>query len=141
MGDNGASGNASGLLSGWRVKSVSAKPLPQGVYSMIELDAQTCALERPGGPSFEMLAADVVTYVLHVIGPLAGNDNATSALPAAKARGPFRPRRTSRARLLGTGPGVEEVAGRLIPRIFCYTSTVATVGRDGWRVRWRVFCS
>jgi hypothetical protein len=47
---------------------------------MIELDAQTCAFERPGGPSFEMLAADVVTYektgVLHVIGPLAGNDNA-----------------------------------------------------------------
>jgi hypothetical protein len=42
---------------------------------MIELDAQTCAFERLGGPSFEMLAADVVIYektgVLHVIGPLA----------------------------------------------------------------------
>jgi hypothetical protein len=46
---------------------------------MIELDALTCAFERPGGPSFEMLAADVVIYektgVLHVIGPLDGNDN------------------------------------------------------------------
>jgi hypothetical protein len=31
--------------------------LPQGAYSMIELDAQTCAFERPGGPSFQTLAA------------------------------------------------------------------------------------
>jgi hypothetical protein len=50
---------------------------------MIELDAQTCAFERPGGPSFEMLAADVVIYektgVLHVIGPLAGNDNSANS--------------------------------------------------------------
>jgi hypothetical protein len=48
---------------------------------MIEVDALTC--ERPGGPSFEMLAADVVIYektgVLHVIGPLAGNDNSAAA--------------------------------------------------------------
>jgi hypothetical protein len=47
---------------------------------MIEPDALMCAFERPGGPSFEMLAADVVIYektgVIHVIGPLAGNDNA-----------------------------------------------------------------
>jgi hypothetical protein len=53
--------------------------LPQGAYSMIELDATTCTFERPGAPSFEMLAADVVHYekmgVLHVIGQLAANDN------------------------------------------------------------------
>jgi hypothetical protein len=36
--------------------------LPQSAYSMIEVDALTCAFERPGGPSFEMLAADVVIY-------------------------------------------------------------------------------
>jgi hypothetical protein len=75
MGDNGASG----LPSGWRVEIDGGSHLPQGAYSMIELDAQTCAFERPGGPPFEMLAADVVIYektgVLHVIGPLAGNDN------------------------------------------------------------------
>jgi hypothetical protein len=39
----------------------------------------TPAFEQPGAPSFEMLAADVVFYektgLLHVIGPLAGNDN------------------------------------------------------------------
>jgi hypothetical protein len=79
MGDSGASANASGLPSGWRVEIDGGSPLPQGAYSMIELDAQTCAFERPGGPSFVMLAADVVIYektgVLHVIGPLAGNDN------------------------------------------------------------------
>jgi hypothetical protein len=75
MGDNGASG----LPSGWRVEIDSGGPLPQGAYSMIELDARTCAFERPGGPSFEMLPADVVIYEktggLHVVGPLAGNDN------------------------------------------------------------------
>jgi hypothetical protein len=79
MGDNGASGNASGLPSGWRVEIDGGSLLPQGAYSMVELDARTCAFERPGSPSFEMLAADVVLYeksgVLHVIGPLAGNDN------------------------------------------------------------------
>jgi hypothetical protein len=83
MRDNGASGNASGLPSGWRVEIGGGSFLPQGVYSMIELDAQTCALERPGGPSFEMLAADVVIYektgVLHVMGPLAGNENSAHA--------------------------------------------------------------
>jgi hypothetical protein len=79
MGDIGASGNTSGLPSGWRVEIDGDGPLPQGAYSMIELDAQTCAFERPGGPSFEMLAADVVIYektgVLNVIGPFVGNDN------------------------------------------------------------------
>lgn len=75
MSDDGASG----LPSGWRVEIDGGSHLPQGAYSMIELDAQTCGFERPGGPSFEMLAADVVSYektgVLHVIGPLAGNDS------------------------------------------------------------------
>ena len=51
--------------------------------STIGPDAQTCAFERPGGPSFEMLAADVVIYektgVLPVIGPLAGNDSSAAA--------------------------------------------------------------
>jgi hypothetical protein len=79
MGDNGASGNASGLPSGWRVEIDGGSLLPPGAYSMIELDAWTCAFERPGGPSFEILAADVVIYekagVLQVIGALAGNDN------------------------------------------------------------------
>ena len=50
---------------------------------MIEVDAQTCAFERPGAPFFEMLAADVVIYektdLLHVIGPLAENDNSAAA--------------------------------------------------------------
>ena len=81
MGDNGASRNASGLPSGWRVKIDGGSLLPRGADSMIEVDALTC--ERPGGPSFEMLAAEVVIYektgVLHVIGPLAGNDNSAAA--------------------------------------------------------------
>jgi hypothetical protein len=79
MGDNGASENTNGLPSGWRVEIGGGSPFPQGAYSMIELDAPMCAFERPGSPSFEMLATDVVLYekagVLHVIGPLAGNDN------------------------------------------------------------------
>jgi hypothetical protein len=83
MGDNSASTNTSGLPSGWRVEIDGGSALPQGVYSMIELDARTCAFERPGGPSFEMSAADVVRYektgVLHVTGPLAGNDNSIAA--------------------------------------------------------------
>ncbi len=78
MGDNGI-GTANGLPSGWRVEIGGGSHLPQGVYYMIELDTETCAFARPGGPSFEMLAADVVIYektgVLHVMGPLAGNDN------------------------------------------------------------------
>jgi hypothetical protein len=61
------------------VEIAGGSPFPQGAYSMIALDALMCAFERPGGPSFEMLAADVVLYekagVLHVIGPLAENDN------------------------------------------------------------------
>jgi hypothetical protein len=79
MGDNRASVNTDELPSGWRVEIGGGSTLPQGAYSMIELDARTCALERPGGPSFEMSAADVVQYektgILHVIGPMAGNDN------------------------------------------------------------------
>ena len=80
MGDNGArSGKTDRLPSGWRVEIDGGSLLPQGAYSMVELDARTCAFERPGSPSLEMLAADVVLYeksgVLHVIGPLAGNDN------------------------------------------------------------------
>jgi hypothetical protein len=75
MGDNGATA----LPSGWRVEIDGGSPLPRGAYSMIEVDAQTCAFEQPGGPSFEMLAADVVVYekagILHFVGPLAGNDN------------------------------------------------------------------
>ena len=87
MRDNGASGNASGLPSGWRVEIGGGSPLPQVAYSMIELAAQTCAFERLGGPSFEMLAADVVIYektgVLHVIGPLAGaSGRAAQELPS-----------------------------------------------------------
>jgi hypothetical protein len=83
MGANGTSGNANGLPSGWRVEIGGGCSFPQGAYSMIELDALMCAFDRPGGPSFEMLAADVVLYektgVLHVIGPLAGNDNNAAA--------------------------------------------------------------
>ena len=71
------------LPSGWRVEIGGGSTLPQGAYSMIELDARTCALERPGGPSFKMSAADVVQYektgILHVIGPMAGNDNSDTA--------------------------------------------------------------
>ena len=78
MGDS----DPTGLPSGWRVEIDGGSLLPQGAYSMIEVDAQTCAFERPGASFFEMLAADVVLYekagVLHVIGPLAGNDNSAS---------------------------------------------------------------
>jgi hypothetical protein len=57
--------------------------LPQGAYSMTEVDPWTCAFEQPGGPSFEVSAADVARFkkagVLHVIGQLAGNDNSDDA--------------------------------------------------------------
>ena len=83
MADNGASGSTNELPSGWRVEIDGESPFPRGAYSMIELDPRTCAFERPGGPSFEMSATDVVLYektgVLHVIGPLAGNDNSIAA--------------------------------------------------------------
>jgi hypothetical protein len=82
MADNGASGSSE-LPSAWRVELDGGSPFPRGAYSMIGLDARTCAFVRPGGPSFEMSAADVVLYektgVLHVIGPLAGNDNSIAA--------------------------------------------------------------
>lgn len=47
---------------------------------MVEIDEATCALERPGGLSFEMPAADIVQYekmgFLRVISTLAAvNDN------------------------------------------------------------------
>ena len=83
MGHYGTIADSAGLPSGWRVEIGSGGPLPQGAYFMIELDAQICAFERPGGPTFEMSAADVVQYektgILHVIGPLAGNDNSDTA--------------------------------------------------------------
>ena len=83
MGDNDASANTNELPTGWRVEIGGGDTLPHGAYSMIEPDARTCAFERPGGPSFEMSAADVVQYektgILHVIGPLAGNDNSDIA--------------------------------------------------------------
>jgi hypothetical protein len=83
MADNGASGSTNELPSGWRVEIDGGSPFPRGAYSMIELDDRTCTFERPGVPSFEMSAADVVLYektgVLHVIGPLAGNDNSAAA--------------------------------------------------------------
>jgi hypothetical protein len=83
MADNGAGGNTNELPSGWRVEIGGGSPFPRGAYSMFELDTRACAFERPGGPSFEMSAADVALYemsgVLHVIGPLAGNDNSAAA--------------------------------------------------------------
>ncbi len=83
MGDYGTSEITNELPTGWRVEIGGGSTLPQGAYSMVELDARTCAFERPGGPSFEMPAADVVQYektgILHVIGPLAGNDNSDAA--------------------------------------------------------------
>jgi hypothetical protein len=89
MGDNSASRDANGLPSGWRVEIDGGNPLPQDAYSMIELDAQTCAFERPGGPSFEVLAADVVIYektgVLPVIGPLAGQQRLVECLHPVRA--------------------------------------------------------
>ena len=83
MSDNGTSRNPYEGTTGWRVEIAAGSALPQGAYSMIELDAATCAFERPGAPSFELLAADVVDYekagLLHVIGQLPGNDNSDAA--------------------------------------------------------------
>jgi hypothetical protein len=83
MSGNRTSPNANGVPAGWRVEIGEGSILPQGAYSMIELDATTCAFERPGAPSFEMPAADVVHYekmgVLHVISRLAVNDNSDAA--------------------------------------------------------------
>jgi len=82
MRDNGATKDAAGLPAGWRVEIGEGSLLPPGAYSMIELDAGTCVFERPGGPSFEMSAAEVIqhekTVVLRVISQLAGNDNSNS---------------------------------------------------------------
>jgi hypothetical protein len=83
MSDKRTSRNAKGVLAGWRVEIGEGSILPQGAYSMIELDATTCTFERPGMPSFEMLATDVVHYekigVLNVVGRLAVNDNSNAA--------------------------------------------------------------
>jgi hypothetical protein len=82
MRDNGASGNASGLPADWRVEIGAAASCRRASTTLIELDAQTCAFERPGGPSFEMLAADVVIYEDRGpsrAGALAGNDNSAHA--------------------------------------------------------------
>jgi hypothetical protein len=83
MNDKRTSRNAKGVPAGWRVEIGDGSILPQGAYSMIELDDITCTFERPGAPSFELLAADVVHYekvgVLHVIGWLAANDNSDAA--------------------------------------------------------------
>jgi hypothetical protein len=48
MRDNRASGDPDGLPFGWRVEIGGGSPFPQGAYSMVELDAQTCGFERPG---------------------------------------------------------------------------------------------
>jgi hypothetical protein len=83
MGDNVRPQTPTGVPSGWRVEIGAGCAFPEGAYSMIELDARTCAFERPGGPSFEILAEDVVLYekagVLHVVGPQAANDNGNAA--------------------------------------------------------------
>lgn len=59
---NPASDTINRLLHGWMVEVVGGHAIPLGAYSMIEVDELTCALERPGGPSFAMLAADIVEY-------------------------------------------------------------------------------
>ena len=83
MSDKRTSRNPKGVPAGWRVEIGEGSILPQGAYSMIELDATTCTFERPGAPSFEMLAADVVHFekmgVLHAISRLAVNDNRDAA--------------------------------------------------------------
>jgi hypothetical protein len=47
MSGNRTSPNANGVPAGWRVEIGEGSILPQGAYSMIELDATTCAFERP----------------------------------------------------------------------------------------------
>ena len=84
MTDNGASGITNGLLASWLVEVVDGSALPRGAYSMVELDEATCALERPGGLSFEIPAADIVQYekmgLLRVVSTIAAvNDNSDDA--------------------------------------------------------------
>jgi hypothetical protein len=66
-------------ISAWIVKIDGGSAFPQGTYSMFEIDSLTCAFERQGSPSFEMLAEDVVGYekagFLQVVGSVAANDN------------------------------------------------------------------
>jgi len=78
--DNSSSGTIKGLRPGWMVEIVGGNAIPLGDYSMIEVDELTCALERPSGPSFAMLAADIVEYermgFFRVVSAQeAGNDN------------------------------------------------------------------
>jgi hypothetical protein len=79
MADISAIGHVNGLVSGWVVEIVGGSVFPQGTYSMIEIDLLKCAFRRPGGPSFEMSAEDVVHYektvFLQVVGTVAANDN------------------------------------------------------------------
>jgi hypothetical protein len=62
MADIGSTGHISGLVSAWIVEIGGGSVIPQGTYSMIEIDSLTCAFDRRGGPSFEMLAEDVVCF-------------------------------------------------------------------------------
>jgi hypothetical protein len=79
MADISSIGNINGMLSAWIVEIGGGSAFPQGTYSMFEIDSLTCALERRGSPSFEMLAEDVAHYertgFLRVVGSVAANDN------------------------------------------------------------------
>lgn len=79
MADIGAIGSVNGLVAGWVVEIVGGGVFPLGTYSMIEIDSLKCVFKRPGGPSFEMSAEDVVHYektgFFQVVGPIAVNDN------------------------------------------------------------------
>ena len=81
MDDDGAGENPEKLL--WMVTIAGGSAFPQGAYSMAEVDPLTCVFQRPGSPSFQIPAADVVRYeqagVLHIEGPLAANDNGSVA--------------------------------------------------------------
>jgi hypothetical protein len=59
---NPASETINRFSPGWMVEIVGGNAIPLGAYSMIEVDELTCALERPGGPSLTMPAADIVEY-------------------------------------------------------------------------------
>jgi hypothetical protein len=87
MTDVGASKNTNGMGSGWMVEIAGGSAVPQGTYSMIEVDSLTCAFGRPGGPSFEMSPEDVVRYektgFRQVVGPVAVNDNGDAETGAA----------------------------------------------------------
>lgn len=79
MAELDAGGNANEGASGWMVEIVGGGDFPRGTYSMVGIDSLRCALERSGGPSFEMSAEDVVRYekagLFRITGPEASNDN------------------------------------------------------------------